>query len=1486
MSNNKAIQTERQDRTNKISLYNPHYSDSFNDFATPDYKVIHPAITQLRAIGYKVGDRVTVRCIPKDTEKSAINLEGELTETNLDLWTLCVTGKDDNNKPIWERDRHREDGLSFLHSINNVHGHGIYFNVNGGRSNAEVKGIKVCIFEFDFGTFEAQREKIKTFGIDPTTVINTNGKSLQGYFVIHPEDAEKFEQWKLTQQIIALSTASDPALKDYTRLLRLAGFKHQKTGKPAKIEQLNPDAIYSLKEIQDSFNKRYSYSEKRFDLYQYLTGLQTSNKYDFGVDATIVYDIAESKLALELERYRTYKKLFTENQFEEAKAILTATYKELESYRKDRKKSERKIDANLSVIPNKTEFTSIYPYFASKYATGFHDNGGDFYKCRCPVHEGNSDDSLHLHKFSDFIKCHAGCKAKDVERELRNRAIAANDSLANNKFGKAEKETDKIQVDHKIKQEGFDGVVIPEEANVIGLWGEKGTRKTSFLKSEIIPKAKAENRAILGIVHRIELANALAKVFGISFVEKYDKNDKHPQFTLCINSLHPYSRVGFSEDILEKFTGAYLILDEVTQMLWEVLNGDLMANNRALILHCLRILINHILKTGGKCFLSDADLDQYTLDFIKGCCDDSENFKPYVIRNAYKPQRERGTKAFIFADPTPKGWFTAVDKCWGKGLKTFNFLTAQKIDKDYGTQTIEAYQRHHYPEMKPLTADGKTVHDKNHHAYQFASHYNSDPNFLYKFGALNNSPVNETGVSFDDPFHYYDIVSGCYQGQQSPNTVSQSGARLRTNATRLFWINPYSNTRIGNGSTDPMELAQDQEKKAKDVIYSLTQANLLGNDDIEAISSENIFLKTWAKMGARLNEQYKDYYVECCDRLRKEGYKVEIVEGEDLLSEDSIIAEELGLAEGETFSDGEEVKNDLTEMKELNKEDYYQKIASMSNPSDDYYNKLRNQINLTSEERDEKYRGFLERFYGIAPTEKLIKADYEDRFSYQMTLYYLLTSGSEFIGYKDAKTLKGMVSSMNEEGSKKHNQVMPHDVVRKTKTLKVEDLEEAGVGMFLNAPEDKTWSIEDEVLVAWFEAWEEDRERFKELTGINISDKSKPINVANQLLKKIDCALVIEKQTKGEDGKRERIYKLNKSKTLEDDVKREILTHWYEGDAEKFLGIPKPEKGLEGFSQAHSFTKDFLKERGLEGEQMLEEAIAFFNNPEIGFQVKQKEIKRRNSEYKEQERCHRTKENRNVMFDDVVPFITDLNPLNPLTPLVLKEYFAMLPHHVSARKTSLYPLFVTKRTQPEPEPKPEPKSEPKPEPKPETKPEPKSEPQPEPQPKPQPHPDSKPQLQPEPEPEPQISLRPYTPPQEKWAVDEETFKMFEKRHEKDPLIDKDCVEKVRFAQDKEEDDPKIWWDILEIGKSNIQLKNRVTGETCRVLSYPCSFVSKDDIALYKVGDGVALNNENPQYFEVIEVDSDANQLVLSSTEDVKIFVTPRECLKVTWDAPS
>ncbi|MFQ4145541.1 DUF3987 domain-containing protein [Chlorogloeopsis sp. ULAP02] len=183
------------------------------------------AIKQLELLGYQRGDAIYVRAfLPKEDPRYAPN-----------------TGR-------------KADKLNFKQILQwQQQGYGIYFVINGGgHKDEDVQLCRAVFIEHDDLEIELQRNLWQTLSLpEPTFQIQTR-KSVHSYWVF--EKPIPVEEWKQLQNDLLTYTGADPAIKNPSRVMRLAGAWHIKPGeKPQRCDIISQSGIrYNYEKLRSS----------------------------------------------------------------------------------------------------------------------------------------------------------------------------------------------------------------------------------------------------------------------------------------------------------------------------------------------------------------------------------------------------------------------------------------------------------------------------------------------------------------------------------------------------------------------------------------------------------------------------------------------------------------------------------------------------------------------------------------------------------------------------------------------------------------------------------------------------------------------------------------------------------------------------------------------------------------------------------------------------------------------------------------------------------------------------------------------------------------------------------------------------------------------------------------------------------------------------------------------------------------------------------
>lgn len=183
----------------------------------------------LAALGYKQGDTVYLRSFyPSDDPRKALDKGRNATVRNLKQLIKTASA--------WQSD-----------------GRGVHLVVNGGgHSDKDVTLCRAIFYEHDNLDKELQRELWRNLELpEPSLQIDTGGKSIHSYWIL----SQFIEpgQWKQLQTDLLEYADSDRALKNPSRLMRLAGCWHFG---PNNVPNGQTQIILNAQ-------KRYSYDELR-----------------------------------------------------------------------------------------------------------------------------------------------------------------------------------------------------------------------------------------------------------------------------------------------------------------------------------------------------------------------------------------------------------------------------------------------------------------------------------------------------------------------------------------------------------------------------------------------------------------------------------------------------------------------------------------------------------------------------------------------------------------------------------------------------------------------------------------------------------------------------------------------------------------------------------------------------------------------------------------------------------------------------------------------------------------------------------------------------------------------------------------------------------------------------------------------------------------------------------------------------------------------
>ena len=672
----------------------------------------------------------------------------------------------------------------------------------------------------------------------------------------------------------------------------------------------------------------------------------------------------------------------------------------------------------------------------------------------------------------------------------------------------------------------------PPGYQLICLKSPKNTAKTELLAQLVEPLIHAGGKVLL-LTHRIQLGEELCKRLGIDYVTELKDSETGGiwGYGLCVDSLHPKSQARFNPDDWE---GAYIILDEAEQVIWHLLNSSTCQGERVAILRCLKQVIQVALSTGGKVFLSDADLSDISIDYIRSLA--GYDLKPWIVCNNWKP--EQGWLVTNYDGNNPSQLVADLEKYIEQGGIPFISVSAQKKKSQWGTQNLEAYLQRRFPSKRILRIDRESIADPEHPAYGCMTRLNE---LLPNYDIVLVSPTIETGVSID--CLHFTSVWGIFQGVQACDSVRQALARVRAKVPRYVWIRKTGFSRVGNGSTSVNALLASQHKLAQANINLLSRADFTDEIDLD-FQPES--LRTWAKKAVVVNLGMAKYRATILEGLINEGHTV-------------IGADNLDEAAGELTKDA------VKQVKDFQYQAHCKAVSEVASIDHKRYNELKDKRAKTFTDRLQFEKADIERRYHVPVTPELVGADANGWHS-QLKLHYYLTVGREHLPAREASSARKQL----EEGN---GAVFKPDFNKRQIGAKIWILDAIGFDKLMQLKELRTDSPE---LLSSINYCKQHPFEFQAATGITISQKASPMAFAQRLAGLIGYRFPFLRKEGGR-GTQVRVYGTAAADFLRDkegkivldsqgqaiplaDGRNEVFAAWLEHDAASL--VQQEDKGV------------------------------------------------------------------------------------------------------------------------------------------------------------------------------------------------------------------------------------------------------------------------------------------------------------------------------------
>ncbi len=590
-------------------------------------------------------------------------------------------------------------------------------------------------------------------------------------------------------------------------------------------------------------------------------------------------------------------------------------------------------------------------------------------------------------------------------------------------------------------------------SGLVGIKSAKGTGKTTALQT-VVQQAKNRNQPVLLITHRIQLGRFLCEKIGINWGINNETLTRSDSFKtryrssqslgLCIDSLWKLNP--------EDWQGAILILDEVEQSLWHLLNSNTCKEKRVKVLKSFQQLISNILTTGGLVIAQDADLSDVSLEYLQGLA--GIKLTPWVVVNQWKPQHGWDVTYYDSPNPTPLIHQLELDLMAGRKC----YVTTDSRSGRYSCETIASYLQQRLQKLqkqfsKTLVVSSLTTNTPGHEAVDFITSINQK---VPEYDSVFVTPSLGTGISID--VQHFDCVYGIFQGVIPDSEVRQALARVRDDVPRVIWCAKRGIGLIGSGSTNYRLLSSWYQENQKENLALLSPLHKIDVD--LPLVYDPIHLRTWSKLAARVNASIKLYRQSTKDGLIADGHQIQTrsnavqnnivrdlrlaflaTDPNDIATRRRLIIEIVKVQKdwSQRRQKAKEIKRKIKEIKQHNQLAAAKAVAHAKDIDYVEYDQLIAKHSLTDEERNQIHKYILRQRYSIPVTPQLKLLD-EQGYYGQLLIHYYLTHESEYFWVRDQQEWQQQL--IWGEG-----QVFLPDL--KTYTLKVEAMRALGMLQFL-----------------------------------------------------------------------------------------------------------------------------------------------------------------------------------------------------------------------------------------------------------------------------------------------------------------------------------------------------------------------------------------------------------------------------------------------------
>jgi len=630
------------------------------------------------------------------------------------------------------------------------------------------------------------------------------------------------------------------------------------------------------------------------------------------------------------------------------------------------------------------------------------------------------------------------------------------------------------------------------DSGMINLKSPKASGKSWQIK-ELRKLWEATGKQIISLTPRIALGRTQAVEWEINWIDDMGRLSNDVSVGLCWDSLQKVSHLDWRDKIL--------IIDEAELGIEHLLSSATCKAQRAQILQIFQQKVPECLNHGGTVFLSDADLTDVPVDYIKALAPTAPIF---TIVNQAQPQQWRVAFQTGKKDETLEQLFMDLEQ----GLK----ITVA-TDSQEEAEALQRAIKARFPHKRVDRVDGKTCQENYGKEWVQDSNGNIEQN---QPDVLIYTPSMGVGVSIT--IDYFDTVYGLFHGVLAPKDCRQMLGRIRTAVPRIVWCREKGMINDDQASFLPEVIKKNIAFNAKEELSLIDLVNAMAPDDdnLEAIYQvlseirnegkwDNVHLETYAKIKARRNYGLSQLALQLRQELIEQGH--------DLY--DFYCCDSSGIGDALRYG------------KEELKQEQATAIANAEEISLEEAQDMSYQHSLTEEERHQMTKAFLKEELPeaeLTPDFVLNAVVQDNRKWLNATKLFWFLNNPDLAQFLDQRNWLHHAKQFAE------GEIFLPDV--RSYSGKIKLLQDIGLLELLDLDNpDKTFSNDDEEVQAFKERCWHNRKRLRRLFGITVSKNLYPIQLLGMLAARIGLSLTGLPQ-KRINGKQVRLYQVNQEELV------------------------------------------------------------------------------------------------------------------------------------------------------------------------------------------------------------------------------------------------------------------------------------------------------------------------------------------------------------------